>query len=188
MIENMNELEKSFPYILKKSRRAKHLRLTINCDAKVIVTLPHRMSEKIAKNFIYLNREWILKKIDYFIQQKNKRIDLSGGIKDYEKYKKLAKKKIEEKLAYYGKLYGFKFNRVTIKNQGSCWGSCSIKKNLNFNYRLVLLPERLLEYIVVHELCHLAELNHGRRFWQLVKNTIGDYKQRRKQLNNYKIK
>jgi len=67
----------------------------------------------------------------------------------------------------------------------SRWGSCSVSGNLNFNYKLIHLPEDIAEYIVAHELCHLAEFNHSKKFWELVSKTIPDHKLRRKRLKKY---
>ena len=65
-----------------------------------------------------------------------------------------------------------KYNRVAIRNQRGRWGSCTSRKNLNFNYRLLDLSPELRDYIIVHELCHLKELNHGKAFWDLVSKAI----------------
>lgn len=78
--------------------------------------------------------------------------------------------------------YGFSYNRVSIKDQRTRWGSCSEKGNLNFHYRILALPPHLAEYVVAHELCHLAELNHSPRFWDLLAQTIPHYKEARKEL------
>ena len=75
--------------------------------------------------------------------------------KDYWQYKTIAGHLIHERLEYYNQFYGFQYNRVSVKNQRSRWGSCSRQGNLNFNYRLVNLPSELADYIIVHELCHL---------------------------------
>src|SRR3989338_7663039 len=98
------------------------------------------------------------------------------GRRDYLKYKELARALVKQKLAQYNQVYGFKINRVAIKNHKSRWGSASKKGNLNFNYRLVLLPEALADYVIVHELCHLKEFNHSKSFWGLVEKTIPNYK------------
>lgn len=70
-------------------------------------------------------------------------------------------------------------NRITIRNQKTRWGSCSSKGNLNFNWRLVMAPAEILDYVVVHELCHLLYLNHSRQFWQAVGGILPDYQKRR---------
>lgn len=89
-----------------------------------------------------------------------------------------AKKIIQERLRHFNQEYSFVFERVAVKDLRSRWGSCSSKKNLNFHYKLLFLPVELLDYVVVHELCHLVEMNHSYKFWQLVGKTIPDYKKR----------
>jgi len=102
--------------------------------------------------------------------------------KDYIRHKELARKLVHDRLGFYNRIYGFKVNRVAIRNQKSRWGSCSTKGNLNFNYRIVKLPLELVDFVIVHELCHLEEFNHSRQFWSLVEKSIPDYKFRHKQL------
>jgi len=84
----------------------------------------------------------------------------------------------QKKVNKFNKVYGFKFNKIAIKNQKTRWGSCSKKGNLNYNYKIVLLPEKSADYIIVHELCHLKEFNHSRKFWNLVERALPDYKER----------
>lgn len=78
--------------------------------------------------------------------------------------------------------YGFTWSRIAIRDQKSRWGSCSKKGNLNFNYRLVHLPEDLVDYIIVHELCHRGVFSHGKEFWDLVARTVPDHKEKRRRL------
>jgi len=96
--------------------------------------------------------------------------------------KELARALVFERIKYFNQNYRFKIRRISIRNQRSRWGSCSKKGNLNFNYRIVLLPPVVSDYIIVHELCHLGEFNHSKRFWGLVAKTIPDYQQIRKEL------
>lgn len=97
---------------------------------------------------------------------------------NYLACKARAKKLINERLRHFNQHYRFTFARVAVKDLRSRWGSCSAQKNLNFHYKLLFLPVELLDYVVVHELCHLVEMNHGHKFWGLVEKTIPDYKKR----------
>jgi predicted metal-dependent hydrolase len=96
--------------------------------------------------------------------------------KRYIEHKEAARALVHARLEALNAHYGFAYNRVAIKDARSRWGSCSQKKNLNFNYRLVFLPAHLVDYIVVHELCHLKEFNHGPSFWTLVAEVVPEYK------------
>ena len=95
--------------------------------------------------------------------------------KHYAAHKEQARELIHGRLEHYNQHYQLTYKRVSIKNQRRCWGSCSSLGNLNFNYKILLLPPHLQDYIIVHELCHLAELNHGHGFWNLVAQRIPDY-------------
>ena len=88
----------------------------------------------------------------------------------------LALARIRSRIAVYQPLIGVTFNRVTIRAQRSRWGSCSSKNNLNFNWKLILAPAQCLDYVVIHELCHLIEFNHSARFWNLVEAQMKDYR------------
>lgn len=109
------------------------------------------------------------------------------AIKNYLQYKNQARCLVRQRLDYFNQFYNYKYNRVSIKNQRSRWGSCSRLGNLNFNYRLAHLPTELADYIIVHELCHLKEMNHSARFWQLVAQTMPDYLERRRELRKIRI-
>ncbi|HWQ40525.1 MAG TPA: SprT family zinc-dependent metalloprotease, partial [Desulfosporosinus sp.] len=93
-----------------------------------------------------------------------------------------AKELIHERLALFIDKICVKVNTVRFKNQKTRWGSCSNKGNLNFNWKLVMAPMHIVDYVVVHELCHLRQMNHSKEFWQLVGSQIPDYKERRKWL------
>lgn len=101
---------------------------------------------------------------------------------EYLKYKVEAKKLVHAKLEQFNQHYQFEYGRVAIRNQSTRWGSCSRKHNLNFNYKIVLLKPEIADYVIVHELCHLKEFNHSKQFWELVAQTVPDYKALRKEL------
>ena len=105
------------------------------------------------------------------------------GKKRYEKYKEEARRLVHERLAYYNSaFYQYPYGRVSIKNHKTRWGSCSSKGNLNFNYKIVFLPQHLADYIIVHELCHLGEFNHSAAFWKLVERADPEYRKHRIEL------
>lgn len=100
-------------------------------------------------------------------------------------YAELAKAKLTEQTALYAAKMHVSPRRITIRDQKTRWGSCSSKGNLNFNWRLILMPEEILDYVVVHELAHLKEMNHSQTFWAVVERTLPDYKVRRKWLKEH---
>lgn len=106
---------------------------------------------------------------------------------DYVANKENARKLIHVRLEHYNRIYGFVYASVRIKRTTSRWGSCSQKKNLNFNYQLVHLPIELVDYVVVHELCHLKEMNHGKDFWKEVARAIPNHKALRSRLSQYSL-
>ena len=108
--------------------------------------------------------------------------------RSYTRLKPAARVFVEKKVAEWNAIYGFRVGRISVKNQKTRWGSCSKKGNLNFNYKIVLLPEPLADYIVVHELCHLGEFNHSKNFWNLVARTMPDYKARRAALKRVRVR
>jgi len=111
---------------------------------------------------------------------------VGGSDQDYRQWKGKAGDLVNRRLEFFNTIYQLKWKKVTIRNQHTRWGSCSRKGNLNFNYRLVLLPPHLADYVVVHELCHLLEFNHSPNFWQMIARALPDYAACRRELkNNY---
>ena len=105
----------------------------------------------------------------------------------YKKHKETARKYITEKVVWFNNFYRFDFGKIAIRNQKTRWGSCSRRRNLNFNFRLLFVPEKFVDYVVVHEICHLKELNHSKAFWSLVSQAIPNYNIIRKELRKYKV-
>ncbi|MFA6550833.1 MAG: M48 family metallopeptidase [Candidatus Gracilibacteria bacterium] len=172
-------------YTLRKSKRARSIRISINHEARVMVTIPRLMPEFFADRFVKNNSKWILDNLEK-VRLKGPVFQLKGSRKEYLDDKVRARKVAEEKIAEFNKFYNFNVRRIAIRNTKSRWGSCSKKGNLNFNYKIAQLPEKLANYLVVHELCHLEQMNHSSKFWDLVNKTVPDYKVRRKELRNFK--
>ena len=105
--------------------------------------------------------------------------------KHYLEHKEAAREMILGRLLYWNQFYSFSIGDVRIKVTTSRWGSCSSNGNLNFHYQLLFLPPEITDYIIVHELCHLGELNHSPAFWSLIEKTIPDYKTHMQALRKY---
>ncbi len=95
-----------------------------------------------------------------------------------------AKEIILSRVAHWAPALDLEYCRVSVKDQRTLWGSCSARKNLNFNWRLAAAPLAALDYVVIHELCHLREMNHSKRFWDLVRAACPDYKAHRRWLRD----
>ena len=174
--------------IYKKSARVRRVSIVIGSSSEVLVRMPVHASEERVRRFVESKKDWIERTLAKFHRREKK---FAGALKlpkgnraDLQIYKGRAKALVEEKLREFNKFYGFTYKNITIRNTASRWGSCSKEGNLNFSYRIALLPPELVDYLVVHELCHLGELNHSARFWALVEKSIPDYKVRRKALRS----
>lgn len=165
---------KKVEYTLKVSKRARRMRLAIYCDTNFVVTAPTNTSSSIIEQFLIKKSQWILDKLNYF-GSFSKSLIIKNTEADYLKYKQQAQILAEKKVSEFNNIYGFKFNKINIKNQKTRWGSCSKKGNLNFNYKIALLPDKIADYIIIHELCHLKEFNHSQKFWNLVSMAIYNY-------------
>lgn len=170
-------------YHLRKRKGTKRLKIAVYCDARVVVTKPWWVSVRQAENFLIEKGEWVIKRVEYFKSLGGKRKN-EDVLNDYLNNKDKALQLAIKKIGDFNRFYNFAYNKISIKNQSTRWGSCSSKKNLNFNYRIVHLDERLLDYIIVHELCHLKEMNHSKDFWNLVASSIPEYQHLRKKLKN----
>lgn len=166
---------------IKKSFKYKNLRLTIKHNAKVVVTAPWYLTQSFIESFVSKKTKWIIEKVEHF--RKNPIVKLEASTnKDFQKNKQAALKLLKHKVEFWNNFYNFEYKKISVKNSKTRWGSCSKKGNLNFNYKVVYLEEKLVDYLVVHELCHLKEFNHSLLFWKLVGQTMPDYASRRKEL------
>ncbi|MFQ5963427.1 MAG: M48 family metallopeptidase [Candidatus Scalinduaceae bacterium] len=145
-----------------------------------------------SEEFLYLGEVYILFMVDnpeIPLTNKNKTFMLARECIDNARevfiqwYKEQAFRIISERAAWYSSISGLRYNKVSITNAHKRWGSCSPKENLNFSMRLIMAPLRVIDYVVVHEIAHIEEKNHSKRFWNKVKTMLPDYAQRKKWLN-----
>lgn len=171
-------------YKIKKHHKSRRLRITINALGEVVVTIPRYAPFALGRAFANKHAQWV----EGHIHTATPRLEYREGLtakEHFKKYQAQARQLIHSKLVYWNNQYGFTYGSVTIRNQASRWGSCSRQNNLNFNYRLILLDDALVDYVIVHELCHLQEHNHSKQFWKLVAQTIPDYVARRARLRKH---
>lgn len=181
MFENLKK--RKIKYNLKISKRANLMRLEVRNNGSVNVVVPKGVDYALVERFITEKLKWIIGKLNHFKLRENK-VFLNTSRREYLQYKERARLLAESRIEYYNTFYNFRINRISIKNTKSRWGSCSKKGNLNFNYKIALLPENLADYVIVHELCHLGEFNHSKRFWKLVSLTIPNYLELKNKFKN----
>ena len=175
--------KKKFDYLLRYSKRAKRLRLSVYPSGLVTVTLPLGIPTNFVSTFLSGKVKWIEKYLARYATQKV--LHPVRNKKEYLIEKKRARILAENRLLHFNKTYGFSYGRISIRDQRTRWGSCSKKGNLNFNYRIALLPSHLADYIVVHELCHLGAFDHSQKFWDMVAQTIPEHRELRRELRAY---
>lgn len=169
-----------------RSKR-KTLAIEIRPDMRVVVRAPEKIPQNEIMKFVEEKQNWIKKHLVqmYFkaeeIKKQKKEPALTNA--DIEKLCQKALSVIPDKVKYYAEIMGVTYGRITIRNQKTRWGSCSSKGNLNFNCLLMLMPDKVLDYVVVHELCHLKQMNHSKKFWMEVERYMPDYKNYKKWLN-----
>jgi len=173
--------EQGFEYEIIKKPRVKNLNISIRKNGEVRVIIPksrfYNVNQKQIEKILKDRFDFITTALERYEKLAIKYPDLfdfSQG--HYQQHRKIAQESIKSKVDYYCRQYNFKYNRISIRNQSTRWGSCSSKGNLNFSYRLIFLLPEEQDYIVVHELCHLKEQNHSKNFWSLVREILPNYK------------
>ena len=102
-----------------------------------------------------------------------------------KRYRQAARNMFTQRVVHYHELTGGNYTSITIRDQKSRWGSCSSRGTLSFNYRLIFAPIKILDYVVVHELCHLTHMNHSKDFWNMVASVMPEYKTYQKWLREH---
>lgn len=165
------------PYEIIKSDR-KTIAIQIKPDGQVVVRCPKRMRIEEAKQFVESKSDWIEKHLaNRPVQQVEK-----YAPKEIEQLREQARIIVTARVRYYAPIIGVTYGQIAIRTQHTRWGSCSSKGNLNFNCLLALVPPEVLDYVVVHELCHRKEMNHSVQFWKEVERVIPYYKSCKKWL------
>lgn len=170
--------------IIRSNRKT--IAIEIKPDATVLVRAPFMMKDADIQKFIRNKEHWIIE----HLEKAKARQSVSENTpklsqEEIHRLAELALKVIPMKVGHYANLMKVQYGRITIRNQKTRWGSCSEKGNLNFNCLLMLTPDKVVDYVVVHELCHLIEMNHSKTFWQQVEQVMPDYKKHRQWLKEH---
>ena len=169
--------------VIRSNRKT--VAIQVNSDRSVTVRAPRSASEKDIEEILKKKNAWISKHIEK-IKETKERFEAEPTEKlTREKVIALAEealKVIPERVEYFAKVIGVTYGKITVRNQKTRWGSCSSKGNLNFNCLLMLAPPEVLDYVVVHELCHRKQMNHSKAFWLEVEKVLPNYKEVRKWL------
>ncbi len=178
----------TLPFTVIKSKR-KTYAISIDEEGSVIFRVPLHTSERQIMEIAEEKEHWIITHYLKVIEKKNSRphSDLSAVQKTAleKRYKDAARDYIPKRVAYFQTMTGGNYTRITIRDQKTRWGSCSSNGTLSFNWRLMLAPPAILDYVVVHELCHLTHMNHSSAFWATVESVYPDYRTARKWLKEH---
>lgn len=170
----------NIPYTLIRSGR-KTIAIEITHQGEVIVRCPRRMTKLAVNRFVASREDWITAH-----RAKIAAIPKQQPLTNQERDALIlqAKADLPRRVAHYAPIVGADYGRITIRSQRKRWGSCSGKGNLNFNFLLMLAPEEVRDYVVVHELCHRLEMNHSPAFWAQVERILPDYRGSKKWLKD----
>ena len=179
--------ENTMDNILVIRSNRKTLAIQINSDLTVTVRAPMYTSQRDIERILKEKEVWIQKHIEQMREQEAKRKGENGeheylSREEIQKLAEKALKYIPKRVSYFAKQIGVTYGRITIRNQKTRWGSCSSKGNLNFNCLVMLTPLEVIDYVVVHELCHRKEMNHSKAFWAEVEKVLPNYKEQVKWL------
>lgn len=166
-------------FTLIRSNR-KSVGIQVNADLTVTVRAPWNVSDNEIQRIIQKKEPWIQKHLTQ-MKERREEYEKSGRqpltAEDIQKLAQQALEYIPKRVEYFSKIIGVTYGRITIRNQKTRWGSCSSKGNLNFNCLLMLTPPEVIDYVVVHELCHRKQMNHSKKFWAEVEKILPDYKE-----------
>jgi predicted metal-dependent hydrolase len=171
-------------YELIRSTR-KTLALYVRRDGRVEVRAPLKTSKAYIDSFVIKKQDWIENTLDKLSARQTAKRTIRLSKTEEAGYKRQAKEYLTQKCLRFSRIMGLRHGEIKINNAKTRWGSCNRRGDINFTYRLLFAPEELIDYVVVHELAHLKEMNHSPRFWTVVEQTLPDFRVRRKRLREF---
>jgi len=171
---NTVEIDGVGPVLFERSKRAKHMTISVKPFTGVRVAVPDGLSFKKAEEFVHARTHWIQRHLYRMKQYEKEHKIVPDASVDIDRAK--AKRKLTRRLKHLAEKHGFTFNRVSIRNQKTRWGSCSHRNNISLNMKLIRLPEELMDYVILHELVHTRFKNHSNDFWAELNTLMGNGK------------
>ena len=169
--------------LFERSTRAKRINISVRPFKGVRVAVPYRISFEEAMEFVGSKRGWVKTNLEKMGQMEKDHKILSIKFNDVDGHE--ARRILVKRLDELANAHGFKYNRVFIRNQKTRWGSCSSKNNINLNVKLVRLPERLTDYVIIHELIHTRIKSHNKKFYAELEQIVNDRKSLDRELKKY---
>ena len=176
MADYMEIEELRIPVLQQRGRR-KTLSISITPQGELLVKAPLTMPERTIERFLNQKRYWIYKQAKRMQEESRNRVTRSED--EVKQLKQQARSLLTKRTEYYKAILGVEYARIRIGDQKTRWGSCSSRRTISYNWHLVLMPQEIQDYVVVHELCHLIEMNHSKAFWDKVGEVLPDYQKRR---------
>jgi predicted metal-dependent hydrolase len=207
----MPPLKSDLEYTIRRSARARRVRVTVDNDRTIVVTLPQRAAERRAAEAVVELRPWIDRRLRALSRAADELARTPGTVpyldeelrlvpqigrervhrrgefllipeRDADEaleryYRRQARAEIEPRLDAAVARAGTHYRALTIRNQRTRWGSCSSTRGMSFNWRLLLAPEAVLEYVIEHEVCHLDVMDHSPRFWALLESRVPGWRE-----------
>jgi hypothetical protein len=165
------------PVAVESSDRARYTRITLKRDGAVKLTVPRLVSLEQARRFLDSRLGWIRRHRRDF--RRLQEMPVASGAQ--------ARRLLVDRLRELAARHGFQYNRVSVKNQRTLWGSCSSRNNINLNINLLRLPEELRDYVILHELVHTHHKNHSQAFWRALDQLVGSGKRLQRQLRVFRL-
>ena len=173
--------------VFARSKRARRLSISVAPYRAVRVSFPNSLALRQAREYFEKNLVWVQGKVKKAAEIEEKQDKMLEGLIKPIEIKKEAQI-LYNRLAQLAALHGYKFNKVSIRNQKTRWASCSCQNNISLNINLTILPRHLIDYVLLHELAHTKVKNHSKEFWQHLNTTTNmQAKQLDKELSRYSI-
>lgn len=188
IIEGTEKFPAIFCEVVRSKRRT--VALEVSRDGAVKLRLPYRYPEKMALEFLERKKSWLFRAVEEVSRRNEREREAQAACPvitpaEEQAYRSRAKVILTQKADYFAKKMGVTYEKLTVKDQKTRWGSCSAKGNLNFNWHIILAPEPVTDYVVIHELAHRIHMNHSAAFYQTIAAVMPDYRRQERWLKEH---